>query len=422
MNPRILPPLGRVGVLVSVLILLTSGCRPGGEARVGTTVRDSAGVRVVEHPQGSLDGIGVWGVLDTVWSLAGEPDVGSGNPSGVTDAILIDTLRVAVLSRIDKATYIFSRETHVPVVVGREGDGPGEFRSPVELIHWAGDEFGVWDDAASVVTVYDGEGEMVEREALPPQYTIQRGQRLVGRVNGGGIVAPITPLELEVVGSRRHPLVVGLHQDSLHLRLFPPGEPRPLDLISLPGVDRVGTGKGRSANEWAPLFGRRPLAAIAGGEVVVAAADRFSLRYLVGPEVVQDVRMAYQAPIATRQAKSEAIQAWGDTVRMRSPVFRRPRDDDPSQLTTRDTLPVFAGIIGEASGALWVALYPEDYSERLWVCMGPEGDLLGRIALGAEVKILDVRFPFLLVRIPEDYGLTSIHMLRLGTVTELEGE
>ena len=83
-------------------------------------------------------------------------------------------------------------------------------------------------------------------------------------------------------------------------------------------------------------------------------------------------------------------------------------------LVGRQTLPVFAEMVGEVSGALWVALYLPDYSERIWLSVGHRADLVGRIDFGANVGVLDAEFPFLLVRSRGAYGLTSLHLLRLG--------
>lgn len=97
-------------------------------------------------------------------------------------------------------------------------------------------------------------------------------------------------------------------------------------------------------------------------------------------------------------------------------MFRRPRDDDPSRLTVRDSLPVFADLGSEPQGALWAVLYSEQYEQRIWVRLTPEGHLDGKIILPAEMEVLDANFPFLLVRSPEPNGLQSLYLVRLRRV------
>lgn len=107
------------------------------------------------------------------WTL-GAPSVEIGTVEGETayllhqvpDAIRLADGRIAVLNAGSHEVRLYGADgTHLRSI-GREGDGPGEFRSPARLRHRGGDTVAVVDEGLRRTTALTLEGEVVGTEEL----------------------------------------------------------------------------------------------------------------------------------------------------------------------------------------------------------------------------------------------------------------
>ena len=141
--------------------LLGVGCGDGEEGPPPTTIRESDGIRIVEHSREALDGA-------PVWRLGSEPVLTLGTIEGaeafrffrVRDAALWDG-RVLVLDGGSAELRIFRTDgTHLRSV-GGSGEGPGEYISPWGLLRLPGDTIAVWDRRLHRVSFLDSSGNFV---------------------------------------------------------------------------------------------------------------------------------------------------------------------------------------------------------------------------------------------------------------------
>jgi hypothetical protein len=158
-------PIVRVAMPLVTLaaVLVLAGCGGEGESASGATlaeptVRDSAGIRIVENVNAALP----------VWTVEPDPVLSIGALEG-TDA---ETLyQVNGITRLADGTWVVSNGGTEEVrlfgpdgeflrSVGRSGEGPGEFTSLSATWVLAGDSIAVWDTRRRTMSVFDASGEV----------------------------------------------------------------------------------------------------------------------------------------------------------------------------------------------------------------------------------------------------------------------
>lgn len=122
----------RLLVGLSILAAALAGCDDAGDAEPrAATVRDSAGVMIVESPAALADRL-------LGWALSAEPEVRIGVVEGdpdyqlslVTGAASLPDGRIAVVNGGTQEVRFFSPAGEFLQSVGRQGRGPGEFQFP----------------------------------------------------------------------------------------------------------------------------------------------------------------------------------------------------------------------------------------------------------------------------------------------------
>ncbi len=173
-------------VLVAAVLAsaVSAGCdraSPGADAGSppGFTVRDSAGIEIVEnhapeYPPGQF------------WTLDAEPEIvlgggaggGEAPPGGgaaqdsaqliweVVGIARLEDGRVAVLSQGNQQLYLFEPSGELSTVIGRRGEGPGEFDRPQLLQYLAPDTLVVWDYWFAPASYFDTGGTLLEERSI----------------------------------------------------------------------------------------------------------------------------------------------------------------------------------------------------------------------------------------------------------------
>lgn len=153
------------------------GCdqAPLGDAAENATVtiRDSAGVEIVEN-HAPEHGAGQF------WTIDAEPEFvlgGSEDLSGLADdsAQLIWRVvglarlpdgRVAVLSSENRQLMLFEPSGELSRIIGRAGEGPGEFTRPEKLQFLPPDTLVVWDYHMTSVDYFDTAGTLLKERSV----------------------------------------------------------------------------------------------------------------------------------------------------------------------------------------------------------------------------------------------------------------
>ena len=161
-------------------------------------------------PAGSL----AYATQDT-WILEEDLRIGSVNDSSyaltrIRDLEVADEGAIYVLQHLERSVKVFDSSGHLVRVIGRDGEGPGEFRSPHRM-SWSGDIIGISDVRLGRLTMYTLDG---------------RVQRTISYMKPYGVLWPLTPRALLQDGNT---LAVG----SVSVRLVADGTVKAVPILRL---------------------------------------------------------------------------------------------------------------------------------------------------------------------------------------------
>ena len=188
--PR-LPPLW----LLLILGVL-AGCGESTDPTLEPVVRDSAGAVIHEFPAGVLE-------RPPSIRLADAPSVRIGVVGGAPEyqwtrpvaAARLSDGGFAVLEQVPAEVRVFDPSGQFLHRVGRDGDGPGEFRSPVGLRVLADDTILVWDRGAQRLSWFSIEGTLERELTVREPGGIRTIRRMALSPIGGALVLGATTTE-----------------------------------------------------------------------------------------------------------------------------------------------------------------------------------------------------------------------------------
>jgi hypothetical protein len=184
----------RLPLLILVLGAL-AGC-DSADPRLESVVRDSAGVVIHEFPAGVLQRPPSIRLADApsiqIGVVAGAPEYQWTRP--VAAARLADG-GFAVLEQVPAEIRVFDSSGRFLHRIGRGGDGPGEFRSPVELAVLKGDTILVWDRGAQRLSWFSVEGALAHERILREPAGILTMRRVAPSPSGAALVLGATTTE-----------------------------------------------------------------------------------------------------------------------------------------------------------------------------------------------------------------------------------
>lgn len=379
---------GRLGLL-PLLAALTPALVACGTDRPSdlAVVRDSASVTIVENAPGAAERV-------PRWAVGPEPSLSIGVAEGdpgyefhrVLDAALLSDGRIAVLDWGSRQVRLFGSDGRLVGVQGREGDGPGEYRSPQILWTLAGDSMAVYDPRQDRVTVLAANQSGLELGRVAP---VRRG-----------IMAPLAAGSFD--GGRR---LVVLHRtfDSAT-----PIQPRMGVLWAL-SIDSLASDSVAEIHHGS--FGRIP-----GGEEVGIVAGYPIFGGLAGRAMAGENRLvlgsgqAYEVEVKDAEGRTRRIVRWHgpdrtvteDDVRTwidsmvaiarpeRRPLERRRWEATP----VADTKPAHGRLMFDSAERLWVNRW-ELWADHLndgpqWWVFDPEGRMVATARMPDGFRAFDL--------------------------------
>ena len=140
----------------------------------GATIRDSAGIEIVENHAPVWDSTEFWTVdPEPVFSLGGyDTSPGPARDSShlvwnIAAAVPLSDGRIAMLAPDgDRKVLVFERSGALFAAFGRSGRGPGELRYPMHLRVLPGDTIVVWDYMSGPIYHYDPSGELLKESRV----------------------------------------------------------------------------------------------------------------------------------------------------------------------------------------------------------------------------------------------------------------
>ena len=362
--------------LVCALCAFLGSCRDGAPDRGSTVPRDSAGIRIVEHPEPQ-------GVFSDIWELDATPFLRVGGLEGseetgldrVADATLAPWGALVVLDGAVQAVRIFDLEGRQVATSGRRGQGYSEYTS-LSWIEADRDSLVVYDKALNRVSWLDRLGGFARSVHLETSDMAVQ----VGRHADGTFYA------LE----RLPPARGGLSREHKNwVRLSTTGEERAV-LGAFPGDEEFIFSQPRGFYVFPQPFGRASFFETRGTDLYVAVSDAFEIRrYDSRGRLLGIVRMA----LSPRPVEPAHIEAWksSSVAGVTDDLTRRLYGLAHARMSPAATMPAFQSLKVDPLGYLWVEAYrAPDEEEPRWFVFDDAGVFAGRMSTPRGLTVLEI--------------------------------
>ncbi len=392
----------------AALALLAGACGEadgGGGPGEAVTVRDSAGIQIVENRAPAWGETEVWAVADTPSLTLGEAQ-GEGPEvfGSVREALLLSEGGVAVLDGQAREIRIFGPDGDHRATAGGAGEGPGELNGLPRLVDLAGDTVGVWVEQSKRMSRFDPDGAFVDAvtvDGLPGMVNFQvRGALDDGRflVSEG---MSFSPDDMD-----RGP---GIHRDTLSEFLVGRDGALADTLGRFPGRERAGSLRDMKV----VFFSRSTHFAVGEGRIHVGDSERWEVR-VFDDSLREKMRIrrphepVHLSDEAVETHRQEQLDQFGDA----DARFRENILDQIRNAVARKTLPAFGEIAVDAAGHLWVerARLPTAAGPPRWDVFRPDGRWLGAVVTPEDLTIYRIGTDRLVGRRTDELGVGRVEV------------
>ena len=381
----------RSGLCTIVTIVATAGgCdRPTldditTEAAPTVTIRDSAGIEIVENHAPEY-------APDEFWTIDPVPEfvLGGANTLGepahdsaqliwrVKGLARVEDGRVAVLSSGNKHLMLFEPSGELSVIMGGPGEGPGEFIHPLAFQYLPPDTLVVWDFFLTSIGYFNTDGTLLKERSLDHGRMWEHGvnaELLRLPLPDGSFLAAV--LDSTVDDSPDD--CSGLTVRGVSFAMM--GSPLRVEGVTVPGEELLRIDDAYRAHSFGCAQYYSNQLAVGGDPPLVYISNDHSeihqrsldgtlsriIRRTTGPPPV--TRRAWRAESEHRARNNEM---WG----------RSPRTEDDEPVPRREEYPAVEAIMADVEGYLWVKEWSASESgiPDQWSVFSPEGRWLGTL-------------------------------------------
>jgi hypothetical protein len=369
-----------------------------------TVVSDSAGIRIVTSTRPT------WSP-DSAWTVDSLPLVVYGRETEDSVSMLLNPIgavrlgdgRVVVGDRGSKSLKVFAPTGAFDRSIGREGDGPGEFRYLARLHGCNADSVFVDDIARHVFSVIGPDGTVARTFVLQtaepgqPAYELTCNRQGDFLTSGWGSMRP----------KNREP-----YRPDVPVALAGPDGKVGATLGRFPGTEMMpvmGGAGPRRMGRWLRLAMAREMAWVAANR----NAD------LLGFTRAGTLSLIVRTTAATRPV-TKADLAWyrksvlDSTSAGRAEMVNKELDE----MIPPGSLPPVTALLADSDDHLWVQQYPEPGQSRArWDVYRPDGVLLGTVSMAPGLSPVEIGADYVLGLATGEDGSrwAQLHRLRRTT-------
>ncbi len=395
-------PASRLVLLHGSIVLLAACTSPNVDSRVIRS--DSSGVTIIESTTPEWQ--------DMQWRLEG-PTLSIGSADGREETQLH---RVRAAARMPDGSIVIANSGSAELRVyapdgrwvrsiGREGDGPGEFRILRSFQLVVPDTLIAFDPSGPRVTIFTANGDLISSRSLsvpgeaarPPEHKLPDGRWLN--------LMPST--EVEGYQRRRNHFVAWTEAaETVDTMLARDGQEY---LIYLRHEGDRYLGRGAVVVP----FGGQDLSAIGPGRVALSDG----LNYDVAVRELGGREMRVRRKLVRRPLPAGAIERFTDSYVAQYAPERQPEvRRNFEQLPTRTQTPTHAALAFDRTGRLWTENYRfpwDSLSRRTWSIFNTTGEWLGEVEFPKSFRVFDIGDDYVLGVERDADGVEYVKMYRI---------
>ncbi len=396
--------------IAAALLLGTSGLagcgQEGATDSLAFQVRDSAGVTIYENSGGE------W-TEATAWRLSSDPILTIGEFDGPEEYLLYRARGARRLSNgnilianggTNELRFYDPNGIHLQSV-GREGDGPGEFRRMREPWPLGSDSIAIWDSRSARLSVFDVDGEFGRSFQLDPVPDALRPSPL-------GILADNSLLVSATI-RREGPRRYGLQRDSVLYARYSFQGVHMATLIRRPGGEFFSQdfGGGRYVSTGLP-FGLSPTTTVFGDRWYYGPSERWEIEvYSADGALTHLFRRDEPNRPVTEELGGEDRESVSDSDDAPPAAGGFAIDMPPIP----ETMPAYKSFMVSDDGSLWVENYTHIVSSEQpsWAVFRDDGRYLGVVETPMGAQVTHIGDDFVLVIWEDELGVQQVRMYEL---------
>ncbi|MCY3704224.1 MAG: hypothetical protein OXH08_01795 [Gammaproteobacteria bacterium] len=389
-------PIGRHGHRVLPALFLIFGAACAGDGGQGdapsTTVRDSAGIEIVESTRP------LWSDSDG-WRVESAPvlDLSASGAGPNHEFFQVRGVRrlsdgsLAVANGSSNEVRLYSADGSHTASLGGEGDGPGEFRAIVGFDN--ADDSLIVLDANGRVTFFAPDLALLGTFSVPLPSGVIAESNAVAHLGNG-----------EIVVETRTRFMFGYEGESAILR-----QPGGLFRVDAAGesADSIGVtagnevfmhvSSGGGAFAGPPLFGRDAFVATHAGRILLGDAIDMQVEEWTADGAPARILRIPGYPL---ELSADAFEREREALMPEDPTEVRPMNLEFLQdMPVPDRRPAYADMKVDPTGAIWLRpfLAPnEGDGPETWQVLGPDGAWLGGVEIPADFSVMQIGMDFVL--------------------------
>jgi hypothetical protein len=388
------------------MVFLTA-CSQERAVEPSVAVRDSAGVRIVENR-------GVDALPALAWRVDEAPLVDIGGEGGpalhqVTDACRLADGRIVVASSGTQQLHVFTADGQPLRALGRDGDGPGEFRSIFFVGCMPGDSVAAWDPLSYRLSVFDPGGGFA-RSVTPAASSGAPLPRVLGLLPGGRFVVTVSN------GAPRIPQPGRSARDTVEFRVVDASGAAAGSLGRFPGTEQIALVDATGMLMRPLPFGQTTVAAVHGGALYVGHGDRYEVS-------VHQPGAGVRTRIRGDRARLPVTDDDVDAYRRETVTIGGTRDGRGERQLAElleaapypEQMPALADVKVDASGNVWVqeTRRPGDAGAETWTVHSAKGAALGTVAVPRGVRVRQIGPDWILGLALDEGGAEHVRLHRL---------
>lgn len=398
---------------IVALTLVAFGCAPPrDDMPVASSLRDSAGVAIVENTAPERADSPLFDV-DAVPAL----DLGGAARDrrqefgGVTGAFRLSDGGVVVADRMNSVIRVFDSTGAWRRDLGRRGSGPGEFVDLMGLFLLAGDTLAAWDFTHHRITRFAPGGTLAGTVTFAHSDGESSAPNLAGILPDGRLVIQSRRFTIPRPGSI-------VQRDLIPVRTYSAAA-EPLDsILSLPETEVLIQGTGNEVFQSHRPFGKVLQLRVAGDRLFVGTADTYEIReYDPSGRLRRIVQRHHEAARVT-EADIAAVKAARREARR---AERHQLPEEPNDAVVfPERKPHFGDLLIADDSTLWVREYDQPARDQpsRWELFAQEGRWLGYVILPPRFSPTHIGADFVLGVRPDDYDVPHVQLLRLRVLAQ----